>query len=88
MCSQAVRAYANRSIREPITRLPANWFLLAAGIAVIAIQALIPAVPVLADAFRATPLELSDWAIVAAIALAPALLAQVVRGVTGRTWIA
>jgi Ca2+-transporting ATPase len=88
VCGQAVRAYANRSIREPITRLPANWFLLAAGIAVIAIQAIIPAVPVLADAFRATPLDGSDWLVVAIIALAPAVLAQLVRGVTGRTWIA
>jgi Ca2+-transporting ATPase len=88
VCSQAVRAYANRSVREPISRLPANWFLLAAGIVVIAIQAIIPAVPVLADAFRASSLGLSDWALVAVIALAPALVAQLVRAVTGRTWIA
>lgn len=88
VCGQAVRAYANRSIREPITRLPPNWFLLAAAIAVIVIQAVIPNVPVLAEAFRATSLDLSDWTVVALIALAPALLAQVVRGVTGRTWIA
>jgi Ca2+-transporting ATPase len=88
VCSQAVRAYANRSVRESITRLPANWFLLAAGVSVIAVQAIIPAVPVLAEAFRATPLDLTDWAVVAVIALAPALLAQLVRAVTGRTWIA
>jgi len=31
---------------------------------------------------------LSDWAVVAVIALAPAILAQLVRAVTGRTWIA
>jgi magnesium-transporting ATPase (P-type) len=88
VCGQAVRAYANRSIREPIWRLPANWFLLAAGIAVIVIQAIIPAVPALADPFRATTLDWSDWMVVAAIALAPAVLAQLVRAVTGRTWIA
>jgi Ca2+-transporting ATPase len=88
VCSQAVRAYANRSVREPVWRLPNNWFLLAAGIAVIAIQALIPSVPILADAFRATALDASDWVVVATIALAPALLAQVVRSVTGRTWVA
>ncbi len=50
----ADRAYANRSLREPISRLPANWFLLGAGVAVIAI--------------RATPLDASDWAVVAIIA--------------------
>jgi Ca2+-transporting ATPase len=88
VCGQAVRAYANRSIREPIWRLPVNGFLLAAGIAVIAIQAIVPTVPVLADAFRATPLDPSDWAVVAIIALVPALLAQVVRAMTGRPWIA
>lgn len=88
VCSQAVRAYANRSVREPISRLPANWFLLAAGIVVIAVQLAIPLVPVLSEAFRATPLDAADWAVVAVIALAPALLAQVIRSVTGRTWIA
>ena len=88
VCSQAVRAYANRSVREPISRLPANWFLLAAGSIVVAIQVIIPAVPVLADAFRATSLSASEWAVVAIIALAPAFLAQLVRAVTGRTWIA
>jgi Ca2+-transporting ATPase len=88
VCGQAVRAYANRSMRQPIWRLPVNWFLLTAGVGVIVIQAVIPAVPILAEVFRATPLDLSDWAIVAVIALAPAALAQVVRAVTGRTWIA
>ena len=45
VCAQAVRANANRSIREPIHRLPVNWFLLVAGFAVVAIQAAIPYVP-------------------------------------------
>jgi len=88
VCAQAVRAYANRSIREPIHRLLPNWFLLSAGLAVIAIQAIIPAVPVLAEAFRATPLDASDWLVVAAIALAPALLAELLRTFGRRTWIA
>jgi Ca2+-transporting ATPase len=88
VCGQAVRAYANRSVRQPIWRLPINGFLLAAGVGVIVIQAIIPAVPILAEVFRATPLDLSDWVVVAIIALAPAALAQVVRAVTGRTWIA
>jgi Ca2+-transporting ATPase len=88
VCAQAVRANANRSLRIPIHRLPPNWFLIAAGLIVIGIQAAIPQVPLLAEAFRATPLDASDWAIVAVIALAPALLAEAVRTVTGRTWVA
>jgi Ca2+-transporting ATPase len=88
VCSQAVRAYANRSVREPISRLPANRFLLAAAIGAIAIQAIIPSVPFLADAFRATTLDVSDWVVVAIIALTPAIVAQLVRSVTGRIWIA
>jgi Cation transport ATPase len=87
VCGQAVRAYANRSLREPVHRLASNWFLLAAGLLVIAIQAAIPQIPILAEAFRATPLDASDWAVVAVIALAPALLAETVRTVTGRTWV-
>src|SRR4051812_17877943 len=88
VCAQAVRANANRSIREPIHRLPVNWFLLVAGFAVVAIQAAIPYVPVLASAFRATPLDMEDWLIVVVIAGIPALVAEAVRTVTGRTWIA
>jgi len=88
VCAQAVRANANRSVREPIHRLPGNVFLLAAGVSVIAIQAAIPYIPFLAEAFRATPLGPADWLIVAVIALLPALVAETVRTVTGRTWVA
>jgi Ca2+-transporting ATPase len=88
VCGQAARAYANRSVREPIWRLPANRFLLAAGIAVVVIQVAIPAVPVLADAFRATPLDISEWVVVALIAVVPAVVVQVVRAITGRPWVA
>jgi Ca2+-transporting ATPase len=88
VCAQAVRANANRSLRTPVHQLPINWFLVAAGAAVIAIQALIPFVPLLAEAFHATPLDGSDWAVVAVIALVPAIVAEVVRTVTGRTWVA
>ena len=59
-----------------------------AGVAVIAIQAAIPYVPILATAFHATPLDTGDWVIVGIIALIPALVAETVRTVTGRTWIA
>ncbi len=87
---QCVRAYWNRSIREPVHRLGRNGFLLGACLFAVAVQALIPSIPVLAEAFRATPLEASDWAIVAVVAFAPALLAEVVRTVRGgRTvWVA
>ncbi|MFL5684404.1 MAG: HAD-IC family P-type ATPase, partial [Chloroflexota bacterium] len=88
VCAQAVRANANRSLRIPIHRLPPNWFLLAAGLIVIGVQVAIPQIPLLAEAFRATPLDATDWLLVAVIALAPALLAELVRTVTGRTWIA
>ncbi len=89
VCAQAVRAYANRSLRIPIHRLAPNWFLLAGRRSPrSSIQVAIPLVPPLAEAFRATPLDASDWLIVALVALAPALLAEVVRTVTGRLWIA
>jgi Ca2+-transporting ATPase len=88
VCAQAVRAYANRSVREPIHRLTANWFLLAAGVAVVAIQAAIPYVPVLSEAFRATTLDPMDWLVVALIAVTPALLAELMRTIGPRTWIA
>ncbi len=58
------------------------------AIGVIAIQAAIPSIPVLAEAFHATPLDASDWAIVVVIALVPAVIAETVRTVTGRTWVA
>jgi Ca2+-transporting ATPase len=85
---QVVRAYANRSLTRPVTDLAPNGALAAACLAVIAIQVVIPLVPFLSDAFRATPLDARDWLIAAMIALAPALLAQVIRGLTGRTWVA
>ena len=84
---QAVRAYANRSLVVPVHRLPANGFLLAAVVVVIVVQAAIPFMPPLASAFRAVPLSPAEWAWVAAIALAPAVVAQVMRA-GGRRWIA
>jgi P-type Ca2+ transporter type 2C len=87
---QCVRAYANRSVREPIHRLGRNGFLLAACLAAVAIQVLIPYVPPLAEAFRATPLDLGDWLLVAAIAFAPALVAEMIRSRSRgqRLWVA
>ncbi len=90
VAGQCVRAYWNRSLRVPIHRLGTNRFLLGACLAAIALQVLIPAVPVLAEAFRATPLNPGDWAIVALVAFLPAAAAEAVRTVRhGRTvWVA
>ena len=39
-------------------------------------------------AFQATPLDAVDWLLVAVIALAPALVAEVYRAVRHRPWVA
>ena len=90
VAGQCVRAYWNRSVREPIHRLGRNTFLLVACLAAVAVQALIPYVPALAEAFHAVPLDLVDWLIVVLIALAPAALAEVIRwrGRGRTTWVA
>ena len=88
VCAQVVRAYANRSLRTPLHRLPPNTFLLAAALIVVAIQVAIPFVPPLAEAFRATPLALNEWLVVAAVALAPAVVAEVWRTLRGTRWVA
>jgi Ca2+-transporting ATPase len=84
---QVVRAYANRSLLIPVQRLPVNSFLAIAVVLVIAAQAAIPHLAPLAEAFRATPLSPGEWALVASVALAPAVTAQVARAL-GRRWIA
>ena len=87
--AQVVRAYANRSLTAPLHRLSTNGFLLFAVLAVAVIQLGIPFVPPLADAFRASPLSAAEWAIVTAIALAPAAVAQVARALRpGAPWVA
>jgi magnesium-transporting ATPase (P-type) len=88
VCAQAVRAYANRSLTKPLWHLAPNRLLLGACLAVVAIQAAIPLVPGLAEAFRATPLTLAEWGLVAAVALAPAVIAEGVRGSLRRPWVA
>jgi len=89
VAGQCVRAYANRSLTTPVHRLSTNGFLAAACVVVVVIQALIPLVPALAEAFRATPLYAADWVLVALIALGPAVLAQLVRVARpGRVWVA
>jgi magnesium-transporting ATPase (P-type) len=84
---QVVRAYANRSITLSVLRLRRNGFLLLAVLVVVAIHVAIPYVPPLAEAFHASSLVAWEWGVVVAIALAPALAADVVRRL-GRTWVA
>jgi magnesium-transporting ATPase (P-type) len=88
VCAQAVRGYANRSLTEPLTRLGRNGFLLAACVFVVAVQVVIPLVPPLAEAFRAVPLAPLEWLLVALVALAPAALAEAVRTLRHRIWVA
>jgi len=87
---QCVRAYWNRSVREPIHRLGRNGFLLGACLAAVAIQFLIPYIPVVAESFRAVPLDAVEWVVVAIVAFIPAVAAEAVRTV-GRghvLWVA
>lgn len=87
--AQAVRAYANRSLQQPLRGLGINGFLALAVTIVIVVQAAMPFVPGLAGAFRAVPLGALEWAIVAGVALAPAALAEGVRRRrTGVAWVA
>ena len=85
---QVVRANANRSLSYPVLRRRPNPLLLGGGIACIAVQIVIPFVPALADAFQATPLDAADWLLVAAVALFPALVAELYRAIRHRPWVA
>ena len=85
---QVVRAYANRSLVTPIRRLRANRFLLATALVALTIQLVIPYVGPLAEAFRAVPLTLDQWALVVGIALLPAVLAELIRSRRGQVWVA
>ncbi len=88
VCGQAVRAYANRSLALPVHRLRVNGLLAVACLAVVAVQAAIPYVDPVAEAFRATRLDVLDWVLVAIVALAPAVVAEAIRTVRGTTWVA
>jgi len=89
VCGQAVRAYANRSLSSPVHRLRPNGVLALMVVLVIVVQAAIPYVPPLAEAFRATPLDALDWALVALVALTPAVVAEVAGAVRRSTvWVA
>jgi magnesium-transporting ATPase (P-type) len=85
---QLVRAYANRSLVHPVHRLPPNGFLAIACLTGGLIQLLIPYVAPLAGAFRATPLDALDLALVGLVAIGPLVVAEVVRSVRRATWVA
>ena len=65
-----------------------NGLLLAGGIFCVAVQVAIPFVPAIRDAFQATQLDASDWLLVAVIALAPAVFAELYRAIRHRPWVA
>ena len=85
--AQLVRANANRTLGSSLLRLRPNLLLAGMGVLWLAVQAAIPYIPPLADAFRASPLSAAEWAAIAVIALTPAALAEVMRR-RGRTWVA
>jgi Ca2+-transporting ATPase len=86
--AQTVRAYANRSLRLPLVRIGQNGFLALVCVLVVALQAAIPFVPPLADAFRATPLSALEWLVAVSIAVLPALVAEAVRARWRSDWVA
>ncbi len=88
VCGQVVRAYANRSLHIPVFRLGPNRVLLVGAILVVLIQFAIPFIPPLADAFRASPLDLVEWLLVAAVAFVPAVVADAIRARWRVTWVA
>jgi Ca2+-transporting ATPase len=85
---QVARAYANRSITVPVLKLRRNSVLLGVCALALVSQLAIPYVPALAEAFRATQLGIADLVVVVTIALAPAMLAEAIRGLAHRTWVA
>lgn len=85
---QLVRAYENRSLVHPIRTLGRNGFLALACITAGIVQLLIPYLPALAEAFRATRLDALDLGLIALIAFAPALVAEVVRTTRRSVWVA
>jgi Ca2+-transporting ATPase len=85
--AQLVRANANRTLRESLLRIGPNAVLMGMGVFWLVVQAAMPYIPPVAEAFHATPLSLEEWGLIAVIALAPTVVAEIVRR-TGRIWVA
>jgi magnesium-transporting ATPase (P-type) len=83
-----VRAYSNRSLLLPLGKLRPNGFLLAACLITVGVQTVVPFVPPLAEVFGASPLDRTEWILVAGIAVLPALVAEVVRRAGRGPWVA
>ena len=80
-------------VREPVphpsaARPAANGFLAIACLVGGVVQLAIPYVPPLAEAFRATPLDGLELALVALVAVGPILVAEVVRSARRVVWVA
>jgi Ca2+-transporting ATPase len=85
---QLVRAYANRSLDHPVSGLSMNRFLLVACVVMGLIQLSIPYIAPLAETFRASPLDPTELALIAVIAVVPAIAADVIRRLTRTVWVA
>jgi P-type Ca2+ transporter type 2C len=85
---QLARAYGTRSLVHPLHLLPPNGFLAVACLLGAAIQLAIPYLPPLAEAFRASPLSGPEIALIAFIAVGPAVVAEVIRSVRRGVWVA
>jgi Ca2+-transporting ATPase len=85
--AQLIRANANRSLRASLFRIQPNGVLLVMAVTWVVLQAAIPYIPALADAFQAMPLSMMEWLLVAVIGLAPAVLAEIMRR-RGYRWVA
>jgi Ca2+-transporting ATPase len=85
---QVVRANANRSLAYPVLLRRPNALLLLGGVVCVVFQVAIPFIPGVSDAFQATPLDATDWLLVVAIALAPALFAEAYRALRHKPWVA
>jgi Ca2+-transporting ATPase len=85
--AQVVRANANRTLRGSLLHLRPNGVLLGMGAVWLLLQAAMPYLPPLAETFRAVPLSATEWLVIATIALAPAVVAELVRR-SGRVWVA
>ena len=86
--AQAVRANANRSLAAPTWTLAPNTFIGIAAVVVVAAQVVIPFLPPLADAFRATPLSPLEWVLVLAVATGPWLVAEAIGSRARLAWVA
>ena len=85
---QVVRANANRSLSYPALFRRPNRLLLLGGLVCVLVQIAIPYVPGISSAFQATPLDALDWTLVVAIALIPAIIADIYRGLRHEPWVA